>query len=325
MQRMLFPALVCLLVVVVGCGGSSSPTNEPSADPSSARPTPLPSVLRPSATPFATSTREPSPWPGTESLTEPFDASAFGANSARITNTWLPFTPGMHWVHEGSATVDGERIPRRVELTITDLEKTIGGVHAAVALELDYDRDKLVEAELAFWAQDQSGTVWHLGQYPEEYEEGKLVGTPVWLHGFEDANAGIGMKARPDVLGPSYSQGWGPAVGWTDRAMVFEVGSVTCVPVECYEDVLVINEFNRDEPDAHQLKYYVKDVGGVRVGWAGTLEEEREILELVSFSKLDAAKLADVRASALAQDNRGYTNSPDIYGKTQRAVPISGD
>jgi hypothetical protein len=27
--------------------------------------------------------------------------------------------------------------------------------------------------------------VWHLGEYPEEYENGKFVKAPAWLAGFE--------------------------------------------------------------------------------------------------------------------------------------------
>jgi hypothetical protein len=39
------------------------------------------------------------------------------------------------------------------------------------------------------------------------------------------------------------------------------VGQNTCVPVECYEDVLVIEEFERNKPGAYQLKYYAPGVG----------------------------------------------------------------
>lgn len=90
------------------------------------------------------------------------------------------------------------------------------------------------------------------------------------------------MQAVHEEGTPSYSQGWGPAVNWTDRAKVDQVGAQSCVPVDCYTDVLVIDEFNRDEPGAHQLKYYALDVGGIRVGWRGAKEEEREVLVLSS-------------------------------------------
>jgi hypothetical protein len=259
-----------------------------------------------------------------ETLIEPFDATRFGPDSATITNTWFPLRPGTEWVFEGSAIIDDEKTTRRIVLVITDLRKTIAGIKAVVGFERDYDRGELAESELAFWAQDKDGTVWRLGEYPESYEDGKIVETPVWLHGIEDAAAGIAMRKDPEVYGPSYSQGWGPAVGWADRAKVFEIGSVTCVKIDCYEDVLVMDEFSRDEPDAHQLKYYEKDVGLVRVGYAGAREEEKETMELVSFEQLSPARLAAVRKEALAQEERGYSNSPDVYGKTPPAVTVPG-
>jgi hypothetical protein len=88
------------------------------------------------------------------------------------------------------------------------------------------------------------------------------------------------------------------------------------VPTGCYDDVLVTDEFNRDEPDAHQLKYYARNVGVVRVGWAGALEEEQEVLELVEIVHLDADGLAKVRAEVLAMEKRAYTYSEDVYGQT---------
>jgi hypothetical protein len=245
------------------------------------------------------------------------------SDPATVTNTWFPLTPGTRWTWDGSATIDGERLARRVVFTVTDVTKVISGVRTIVGYDIDYTDGVLEEAEVALWAQDNDGVVWHLGQYPEVYEDGEIVETPVWIHGFAGAKAGISMKAEPEPFAPSYSQGWGPDVGWNDRARVFEMGSVTCVPILCYEDVLVIDEFSRDEPDAHQLKYYARGVGGVRVGWAGANEEEQEVLELVKFELLSPAAMAEVRDLVLAHDARGYETSPGVYGLTPRAEPLT--
>ena len=251
----------------------------------------------------------------TESLTERFDPNSF-TNPTNIDNQWFPLSPGTQLVWEGEANVDGERIPRRVVFTVTDLTKVIAGVRTVVGYDLDYDGDELVEAEVAFWAQDDDGAVWHLGQYPEEYEEGVFVDAPVWIHGLRGANAGISMTASPRLGTPSYSQGWGPEVGWNDRARVSEIGQQTCVPTDCYTDVLVIDEFNVDEPDAHQLKYYAPGVGNVRVGWEGAGEQEQETLELVSHVQLSPEELARVRDEALALESRAYEVSQQVYGRT---------
>ena len=280
--------------------------------------TPLPSEAatpQPTAAPTPASTQEPRP---VESLTEEIDLANFSA-SATITNPWFPLTPGTRWTWEGSATIDGERLSRRVVFTVTDLTKVINGVRAVVGYDLDYNDDVLAEADIALWAQDDDGVVWYLGEYPEVYEDGEIAETPVWIHGIEEAKAGIYMKPEPQPFAPSYSEGWGPAVGWNDRARVFELGSMTCVPFLCYEDVLVIDEFSRDEPDAHQLKYYARGVGNVRVGWAGAREEEQEVLELVKVEQLSPEAMTEVRNAVLAQDARGYETSPAVYGLTPHA------
>ena len=288
---------------------SSSTSPVPAASPTGSSVASAPATT---AAPSPPGASQPAP---TESLTETIDYGNF-TDPTVIDNTWFPLRPGTKLVHKGAGNVDGVRTPHRVVMVVTDMTKVIDGVRSLAIYELDYNVDDLVEAELAFFAQDDDGNVWHLGQYPEVFEEGKLVETPVWLAGQRDAKAGITIKAQPHIGGQSYSQGWGPEVGWADRAKVFEVGSRTCVPTGCYDGVLVTDEFNRDEPDAHQLKYYAPGIGVVRVGWAGALEEEQEELELVEIAHLDADGLAKIRAEVLAMEKRAYSTSKDVYGRT---------
>ena len=89
------------------------------------------------------------------------------------------------------------------------------------------------------------------------------------------------------------------------------------MPADCYTDVVVIDEFNPDEPGAHQLKYYAAGVGGIRVGFRGAEEDEREVLELVSLEHLSAAEMDQVRQAVLAQEARANRISPDVYGTTE--------
>jgi len=132
------------------------------------------------------------------------------------------------------------------------------------------------------------------------------------------------MQARPQVGTPSYAQGWGPAVDWTDRGQVDQMGQKTCVPVACYDEVLVIAETSESEPDADQLKYYARGVGNVRVGWRGAGEKTKETLELVSVEQLDATALAAVRAKALALERSAYQRSAAVYAHTPPAELAPG-
>ena len=316
-------ALVMLSATLLCAACTANPSGGTTAQPAPPTPTSA-STTAATTAPTAPATAAPTPEPTqAEHLTETIDLAKF-TNSTTVDNEWFPLVPGRRWTFTGAATIDRERLSRKVVLTVTDLTKTISGVRSVVAYEVDYTDGALGEAEIVLWAQDDDGVVWRIGEYPEVYEEGKLVETPVWIHGLDDALAGIAMQSDPKPYTPSYAEGWGPAVEWNDRGRVFEVGSETCVKVGCYKDVLVIDEFSRDSPDAHQLKYYAKGVGGVRVGWAGAREEEQEALELVKIETLAPDALVKLRATVLAQDARGYVKSPNVYGKTEHAQAPTG-
>jgi hypothetical protein len=245
---------------------------------------------------------------------EDFDPANF-SDSTMINNEWYPLTSGMKYVYEGETVEDGESIPHRVVTIVTDLTKEIDGVRTVVIWDQDFSDDELVETEIAFFAQDNDGNVWRLGEHPEEYEEGELVEAPTWIAGQEDAVAGIAMQADPQLDTPSYSQGWAPEVEFTDRGQVYAMDQEQCVPVDCYEGVLVIDEFNPEEPGAFQQKYYARGVGLIYVGWRGD-DATQETLELVEAVELSDEELAEAREAAFALEESAYENSEGAYGST---------
>jgi hypothetical protein len=307
-------ASACTAAAGPGRGVADPPTPSPGGGSRSVIPLPVGSLPTPEPTVPLTPAGEP--------LFELLPGDAF-SDPTTIDNQWLPLRPGTRWVWEGSSLDEGDRLEHRVVTTVTDLVKVIDGVLTRVILEQDFTDGELVEAELAFFAQDDARNVWHLGQYPEEYEDGEFVAAPAWLAGYQGARAGIAMKAEPE-FGPSYAQGWGPEVNWNDRARVFDIRSETCVPAGCYEDVLVISEFTLDEVDSYQLKYYAPGVGNVRVGWAGSQEEEQEVLELKRVMHLSPAQLREAGLAALELEARAYAISTDVYANTQPARFSSG-
>jgi len=246
-----------------------------------------------------------------------FDPANF-TNSTVIDNEWSPLLPGMQWVYEGES-LDGEEIvAHRIEFTVTDLTKEIDGVRILVAWVVDLiNGEEIVESELSFYAQDDEGAVWYLGEYPEEYEDGEFVIAPTWISGIEEAKAGLKMVKDPQLEQPIYFQGWAPAVEWSDFGIVKEFVDEVCVPVDCYQDVLVIDETSLDEVEmgAFQQKFYARGVGNMYVEWTGE-DASQETLELVAFTQIDAETMAEVRALALEQEARAYENSPEVYGTT---------
>jgi hypothetical protein len=294
-----------------------SPGTSPTLSTSSPRSTAQPSPGQASPTPEPTLPETP-----VEDLQfEELPRDAF-SDPTTIDNEWFPLRPGTRFVYQGAINDDG-RVPHGVSFTVTDLTKVIDGIRTVVVYDEDGTDGQVVEKEIAFFAQDDAGNVWLMGEYPEEYEDGEFIDAPTWITGLAGAKAGTLIRAEPQI-GPSWPQGWGPEVGWTDRARVFEIGSSTCVPVGCYEDVLVIAEFNPDEPDAHQLKYYAPGVGNVRVGWAGALEEDQEVLELVRIRHLTATAMDELRAAALALEAHGFKVSPDVYAQTTPMESATG-
>jgi hypothetical protein len=228
-----------------------------------------------------------------------------------IDNKFLPFSPGMRYVLEG--TVDGT--PHRVVLVVTDLTKVVNGVRTAVLWDRDFDDGELAEAELAFQAQDDSGAVWNLGEYPEVYENGEFVGAPdTWFAGVDGTRAGFHMLARPKVGTPSYVQGFAPTIDFLDVGQVSKTGQHACDGIRCYDDVLVVDETSPLDPESgHQLKYYAPGVGNIMIVPDGG--NQQETLTLVSRTRLDAAGLTRARDAALRMERRAYRIS-DVYQQT---------
>lgn len=246
---------------------------------------------------------------------ENFEAARF-SDPTSMTNEWFAFKPGTQWVWDGTTVDDeGETLPHRVVITATNLTKEIAGIRCVVTYDLDYEEDELIEAEVAFFAQDDDGNVWRMGEYPEEYDEGAIAGAPAWMHGTQGAIAGLTMWAKPETGSRSFSEGWAPSVDFTDRGRVREFVAEDCVPVDCYKNVLVIEENSASEADAFQLKYWAKGVGNTRVGWAGAVGSQ-ESMQLVSLKVLDAKELAKVHEGAMNLEKSAYEMSKDVYGQT---------
>lgn len=240
------------------------------------------------------------------------------SNSTSVANKLFPLKPGTLLASEGKGKdVEGDEETRRIEFTTTGLTKKIGDINTVVVYINDYADGELVESELAFYAQDNDGNVWYFGEYPEEYEDGKFVGAKAWIHGVQEAKAGLLMKANPAVGEASYYEGWGPAVEWNDFANVVEIGKEDCVQVGCYKDIVVIEESSLSEKGAFQVKSYAPGIGNIRTEWRGG-DASQEELQLVEFVNLDADALAKVNAEALELEKRAYEIS-DVYKQTPPA------
>lgn len=238
-------------------------------------------------------------------------------NPTVIDTKWFPLVPGRQFILDGQSNLGAGLLPHRVILTVTSLTKTLSGVKTVVVWDRDYNNGVLEEAELAFFAQDKDGSVWTLGEYPEEYQDGAFVGAPsTWIVGVANAEAGILVPGQP-VVGTKFLQGFAPDINFLDCASVFEMGASTCVPFNCYENVLVVDESSPlDVGSGHQRKYYAAGVGNVRIGPVN--DPEGETLVLSNVLQLSPQALADANEAALRLEARAYQLS-DIYRDTPHA------
>jgi hypothetical protein len=237
----------------------------------------------------------------------------------KIDNQFYPLVPGTQFTLDGVVDVNGVSTSHRVVLTVTDLAKEINGVLTRVLWDTDITGGELVESELAFQAQDQSGNVWVLGEYPEDYEGGVFVGAPdTWISGIDSAKPGVLVPGNPVVGTPSFQEGKSPNIKFWDCGQVSTTNSTICNSTNCYQNVLTINEWGPYDPAGGiQIKLYAPGIGNFKI--SAYNDPEGETLQLTKLVHLNSRALLSVRNQALALDQRGYEVSK-IYSHTSPAV-----
>jgi len=304
-------ALAGALLVALGGGCGADPGGEQRAPIGALGP--VGSEQAVAATDVATTVPIP------DFLQHVFDPADF-SDPTTIDNPYYPLPPGRQFVLAGEANRGEGELRHRLVITVTDLTKVIDGVRTVVVWERDINQGTQVETELAFFAQDDDGNVWNLGEYPEEYEERTFVGAPsTWIAGGPGSVGGVHVSLHPEAGSPAYLEGKVDDIEFFDLAQVQKTDQHVCIPLSCYDGVVVVDEWDplAQPHDGHQLKHYAPGVGLVTVTPLGG--DEQETLELESTSQLSAVELADVRTAALKLDERAYQFASAVYGATAPA------
>ena len=249
----------------------------------------------------------------------PFAQARF-SHPRRIDNPWSPLAPGTQYVLTGQANRGIGLLPHDVVFTVTDVIKEVNGVECVVLWDRDFQDGVLAEAELAFFAQDDAGNLWMMGEYPEEYDlrSGEFLGAPAtWIAGIENAQPGTLMLADPEHGTGWYLQARVPAIRFLDCGRVFMTGQKDCVPIGCFDGVLITDERGPLEQNSgHQRKSYARGAGNIRVDFVG--DKQGEVLVQSRRGTLSAADLAAARAEVLRLDARGFIFN-DVYAQSVRA------
>jgi hypothetical protein len=191
-----------------------------------------------------------------------FDPRDFGADSATVTNQWMPWITGTRTMHKGSF----KGIPQVVQALVSDQTKVIDGVTSRMVDDKDIDNGQMVEETSDYYAQDRQGNVWYMGEMTTHYVEGQLTDhADTWFAGQKGALPGIIMYADPHTqLGkPAYQQEYAPNYA-EDMGQVKAFNQSVCVPLKCFGNALQIEEHSRLDPGILEEKYYVAGLGLIR-------------------------------------------------------------
>lgn len=257
-----------------------------------------------------------------------FDVSQFSAASASVDNPYFPLVPGTTYIFEGGT--------ERIEVQVSHDTRVVEGLETVIVLDRAFDEGELVEETFDWYAQDNAGNVWYMGEDSVEIEDGEVVSTAgSWESGKDidgvgfTAVAGIQMKAAPFTVGDTYLQEFYETVA-EDMAQTVAVDvAVTLAAVSLPQDgmqsmfttlqSLEWNPLAPDPVDTEEYKYFAPGFG---------LVQETDIS---GMEKVDLIEVHDQRFPDI--DPQNFTNSttidnpyfPLVPGTTYRSETTVGE
>jgi hypothetical protein len=195
--------------------------------------------------------------------------------TSSITNPMFPAPVGAKWVYEAKFD-DGVE---HTEVVVQPETKTVWGATARVVRDSVSKNGAMVEDTFDWYAQDDDGHVWYLGEDSTAYENGVVkCQCGSWAAGTKDALPGVVMLAEP-TTGHTYRQEFlaGEA---EDIAQVVSLDETVTVPAGTFSGCIKTRDRSAIDSSADESKYYCPGVGLV-------LEEEGdERVELIEYSGL---------------------------------------
>lgn len=187
----------------------------------------------------------------------PLIEAANFTNPTALTNPYFMFEAGKKYIYEGQTTDGFERI----EVQLLSKSKTVLGIACAVVNDKVWIDGKLKEDTDDWYAQDNDGTVWYMGEYVTDYNpDGSVLDHDgSWEAGISGAKPGINMHADP-IKGLIYRQEY-----WfdeaEDEAEIVETGLTVTIPFGTFSNCIKIREWTDLEPGQVGFKTYAPGVG----------------------------------------------------------------
>ena len=217
--------------------------------------------------------RDASRLPDSREAPRPPDASQF---SAKVDHPLVPLASVPVTIFEGTERrFLVLRSEVRVESSVLERTDRVADIPVAVVDVKEYKDGQLVEHTLDYYAQDNEGNVWYLGERVDDIADGKVVGHGgEWLAGQDGAKPGLFMPAHPKV-GQTFKQEQAPGIA-KDRSTVVAVGLEVRTTLKTFSDCIKTKDFAPLD-NATEFKHYCPGVGLVREEGVG------ERLELVHY------------------------------------------
>jgi hypothetical protein len=180
--------------------------------------------------------------------------------TTQIDNRYWPMTPGTRWIYR-EQDAKGHRL--RVVVTVSsETKKVANGITARVVRDTVSQNGRVAEDTFDWYAQDDTGNLWYLGEKTAEYENGKVATRAgSWEAGVDGALPGIIMPASPrDDLAyrQEYSRG-----NAEDNGEILSTGEQVQVAGGHFESAVLTKDTTPLEPKTLEYKVYAPDVGPV--------------------------------------------------------------
>jgi hypothetical protein len=196
-----------------------------------------------------------------------FATASFAAPTV-VDHPLFPLVPGTIRRYEGQ-TEDGLEV---IEIEVLMETRVVSGIECVVVRDTVTVDGRVVEDTRDWFAQDDDGNVWYMGEAVDEYvydDQGNMLEIThegSWEAGLDVAGLGVvaapghQMPAEPVVRG-SYHQEWYEG-GADDMAYVVAIDATAELPDgTVYRDCLQTLEWAPKEPAALEYKYYAEGVG----------------------------------------------------------------
>lgn len=124
------------------------------------------------------------------------------------------------------------------------------------------EHGELIENTFDWYAQNECGNVWYLGENTKEYEDGKVVSTAgSWEGGIDGAQAGVVMPGEPQV-GLAYRQEYYEGEA-EDRGEIASLDEQVQVPFGHFRGEIMTKDTTPLHPRVLECKFYAEGVGVV--------------------------------------------------------------